>query len=123
MDESRPDPDRLVERLADEQQRATRARLKIFFGASAGVGKTYAMLLEARERLHAGDHPVVGVVETHGRAETARLLEGLEILPLRSLEYRGVALPEFDLDAALATPSAGRTSRSCSTPGSTCTPR
>jgi two-component system sensor histidine kinase KdpD len=102
MSDSRPDPDKLVERLAEQEERAKRARLKIFFGASAGVGKTYAMLSEARERQQAGQHPVVGVVETHGRAETERLLEGLEILPRRILEYRGVTMPEFDLDAALA---------------------
>src|SRR5262249_12166008 len=100
--DSAPDADGLVERLAEEQAAASRARLKIFFGASAGVGKTYAMLLEARERQRAGEEVLVGLVETHGRPETHQLLEGLDILPRRSLEYRGVALQEFDLDAALA---------------------
>jgi len=98
----RPDPDALLARVKEEERRAGRGRLKIFFGASPGVGKTYAMLEEARARRRDGVDLVVGVVETHGRVETAALLEGLEILPRRSLEYRGVTLKEFDLDAALA---------------------
>ncbi len=102
MNEPRPDPDHLLERLAEHEERENRAHLKIFFGASAGVGKTYAMLSEARERQRAGEDVVVGVVETHGRPETEALLDGLELLPRHVLEYRGAALPEFDLDAALA---------------------
>src|SRR6185312_3376966 len=98
----RPDPDALLARVKEEERRAGRGRLKIFFGASPGVGKTYAMLEEARARRRDGVDLVVGVVETHGRVETAALLEGLEILPRRLLEYRGVTLKEFDLDAALA---------------------
>jgi two-component system, OmpR family, sensor histidine kinase KdpD len=98
---TRPTPDELLERLTQREQKETRARLKIFFGASAGVGKTYAMLLEARERLAAGADVAIGVVETHGRPETAALLEGFERLPPKTVEYRGAALPEFDLDAAL----------------------
>jgi two-component system, OmpR family, sensor histidine kinase KdpD len=98
----RPDPETLLARVKEEERRAGRGRLKIFFGASPGVGKTYAMLEEARARTRDGIDVVVGVVETHGRVETAALLEGLEVLPRRSLAYRGVTLKEFDLDAALA---------------------
>ena len=102
MNEQRPDPDELLRRIHEQEEREHRAKLKIFFGASAGVGKTYAMLVEAHERRRAGVDVVVGVAETHGRSETAALLEGLETLPLRPVEYRGAALREFDLDAALA---------------------
>ncbi len=77
-------------------------RLRVFLGAAPGVGKTFAMLEAARERLRHGEPPLVGLVETHGRAETEALLEGLAVLPRATLEYRGVALHEFDLDAALA---------------------
>ena len=100
--DERPDPDALLQRIADEDARAARGRLKIFFGASPGVGKTYAMLAEAR-RLHGqGADVVVGVVETHGRLETTRLVEGLDVLPRLRVDYRGRTLEEFDLDAALA---------------------
>jgi two-component system sensor histidine kinase KdpD len=102
MSDQRPDPDELLRRVREQEERERRAKLKIFFGASAGVGKTYAMLVEAHERRRAGVDVVVGVAETHGRAETAALLEGLEILPQRPIEYRGTVLREFDLDAALA---------------------
>ena len=98
----RPDPDALLRRLQEREQLERRAQLKIFFGAVAGVGKTFAMLTEAHERRRAGVDVVVGVVETHGRPETQALLEGLEQLPRREVEYRGVKLTEFDLDAALA---------------------
>jgi two-component system sensor histidine kinase KdpD len=101
MPETRPDPEQLLERLRRVEERERRAKLKVFFGASAGVGKTYAMLAEAHERREAGVDVVAGVVETHGRPETGRLLEGLEHLPLREMEYRGTRIPEFDLDAAL----------------------
>jgi two-component system sensor histidine kinase KdpD len=98
----RPDPEVLLARIREEERQASRGRLKIFFGASPGVGKTYAMLEAARARAGEGVDVVVGVVETHGRPETAALLEGLPALPRRDLEYRGIALQEFDLDAALA---------------------
>jgi two-component system sensor histidine kinase KdpD len=78
-----------------------RGRLKIFFGMCAGVGKTYAMLSEAQERRRGGADLVAGTVETHGRSETEALLEGLERLPEKVVEYRGVRLRELDLDAAL----------------------
>jgi two-component system sensor histidine kinase KdpD len=97
----RPDPDALLRRLQERERLERRAQLKIFFGAVAGVGKTYAMLAEAHELRRAGADVVVGLVETHGRPETQALLEGLEVLPRREVEYRGVRLTEFDLDAAL----------------------
>src|SRR6185312_14105535 len=77
-------------------------RLKIFLGAAPGVGKTYAMLSAARELKRQGVDVVVGVVETHGRAETAALLEGMEVLPRRQVRYHDRDFTEFDLDAALA---------------------
>ena len=102
MDHGRPDPDALLRRVQEEEARARRGRLKIFLGASPGVGKTYNMLEAARAARAEGLDVAVGVVETHGRQETARLLDGLEILPRRPVEYRGTTLLEFDLDAALA---------------------
>ncbi|MGD0483246.1 MAG: sensor histidine kinase KdpD [Gemmatimonadales bacterium] len=102
QDDRRPDPEALLAQVREEERRASRGRLRIFFGASPGVGKTYAMLEAARARAREGVDVVVGVIETHGRPETAALLEGLPALPKRGLEYRGIALQEFDLDAALA---------------------
>lgn len=95
---SRPDPDRLLEQTTPR----TRGRLKIFFGACAGVGKTYAMLQEAQRLRSQGLDILVGVVETHGRAETAALLQGLAIQPLKRIHHRGRQVAEFDLDSALA---------------------
>jgi two-component system, OmpR family, sensor histidine kinase KdpD len=102
MDEQRPNPDELLEKLQREEARAARGRLKVFFGACAGVGKTYAMLSAAQGLRAQGGEVVVGVAETHGRSETARLLEGLEALPPRTVDYRGRRLTELDLDGALA---------------------
>jgi len=102
MAEVRPDPDQLLERVKAEEARERRGRLRIFFGASAGVGKTYAMLEAARGMLAAGTDVVVGYVEPHGRVETERLLEGLPRLPPLAVSYRGIVRHEFDLDAALA---------------------
>jgi two-component system, OmpR family, sensor histidine kinase KdpD len=79
-----------------------RGRLKIFLGAAPGVGKTYKMLQTARTKRRDGVDVVVGVVETHGRAETQALLEGLEIIPGRHVAYKGTWLEEMDLDAVLA---------------------
>jgi two-component system sensor histidine kinase KdpD len=99
----RPDPDELLDKLQRDEARQRRGRLKIFFGASAGVGKTFAMLQGARRRMSdEGLDVVVGVVETHGRQETAALLAGMDVLPPLQIEYRGRMLAEFDLDAALA---------------------
>src|ERR1700727_3685596 len=100
--DQRPDPDLLLAKVNRQELEARRGKLRIFFGSSAGVGKTYAMLVAARKLRSEGRAVLVGVVETHGRAETAALLDGLEVLPPKSVEYRGKALPEFDLDAALA---------------------
>jgi two-component system sensor histidine kinase KdpD len=98
----RPDPDLLLAKVKREEQEARRGTLRIYFGASAGVGKTYAMLVAARKLVSEGCAVLVGVVETHGRAETAALLEGLEVLPLKRIEYRGNARAEFDLEVALS---------------------
>ncbi|MBK6656993.1 MAG: DUF4118 domain-containing protein [Proteobacteria bacterium] len=98
---SRPDPDALLAAIRADEQRGERGRLKLFFGASPGVGKTYAMLKAAQTMKAQGVDVVVGVVETHGRAETAALLEGLEVLPPRVVQYRDQVLSDFDLDAAL----------------------
>ncbi len=146
MAESRPDPDALLAQVKAEEARARRGKLRIFFGASAGVGKTFAML-SAAHAVRLTTEVVVGYVEPHGRAQTERLLEGLERLPTLPVDYRGIVRQEFDLDAALeaparrscsstswrtrtssaasrrrATRSAGRTSRSCSRPASTSGP-
>lgn len=102
MAEVRPDPDDLLTRVQAEEARAQRGRLRIFFGASAGVGKTYAMLEAARAARSTGKDVVVGYVEPHGRAETERLLEGLERLPPLVVRYRSIVRQELDLDAALA---------------------
>ncbi|BCU89613.1 two-component sensor histidine kinase [Yersinia pseudotuberculosis] len=95
---TRPNPDSLLA-VANEKPRG---RLKVFFGACAGVGKTYAMLQEAQRLRAQGLDVLVGVVETHGRSETAALLEGLTALPLKRIHHRNRQIREFDLDAALA---------------------
>ncbi|HLF95834.1 MAG TPA: universal stress protein, partial [Methylococcaceae bacterium] len=99
--DQRPDPDALLARVERDEARAARGKLKIFFGAAAGVGKTFAMLSAAQGRRAEGVDVAVGVVETHGRRETAALLEGLESLPPKLVEHRGVLLREMDLDGAL----------------------
>jgi two-component system sensor histidine kinase KdpD len=101
MEERRPDPDQLLQRARDEEERKREGQLKVFFGAAPGVGKTYAMLEAARQKKREGVEVVVGLAETHGRKETEALLAGLEILPRRDIEYRGTNLKEFDLDNAL----------------------
>ncbi len=98
---ARPDPDELLQRVQREARAAARGRLKVFFGACAGVGKTYAMLEAARKQRAAGTDVVIGYVEPHGRIETEVLLTGLERLPTQQLVHRGITLAEFDLDAAL----------------------
>lgn len=99
---SRPNPDDLLARVQAEEQQRNRGKLRLFFGYAAGVGKTYAMLDAARQRRAEGVDVVVGYVETHGQPETEALLEGLEVIPRRRVEYRGVMLEELDLDAVLA---------------------
>ena len=97
----RPDPDALLAQLKREEAESTRGKLKIFFGMSPGVGKTYAMLQAARQKMLESCEVVVGIVETHGRKETEALLEGMPIMPRTQIEYRGTALTEMDLDAIL----------------------
>ena len=96
-DPNRPDPDALLA----EAKKAGRGRLKVYLGMAPGVGKTSEMLSAAARRQSEGVEVVVGLVETHGRPETAALLQGLEVLPRRVIEHRGRQLMEFDLDAAL----------------------
>jgi two-component system sensor histidine kinase KdpD len=95
--EQRPDPEALLQQAAGE----ARGHLKVFLGAAPGVGKTYEMLLSGMARRREGVDVVVGLVETHGRAETEALLDGFEIVPRRSVEYKGRRLAEMDVDAVL----------------------
>ncbi|MBP1722371.1 MAG: kdpD [Deltaproteobacteria bacterium] len=99
--ENRPDPDSLLARVEAEERQKARGRLKIFLGYAAGVGKTYSMLEAAHSRRAEGVDLVAALVETHGRGETEALLQGLEIIPRKPVEYRGVKLSEMDLDAVL----------------------
>src|SRR5262249_3651069 len=98
--DQRPSPDALLEAARREEGRV--GKLRIFVGAAPGVGKTYEMLQTARARKKDGYDIIIGVVETHGRKETEALLEGLEIVPRRRVEYRGQWLDEMDLDAVIA---------------------
>jgi two-component system sensor histidine kinase KdpD len=103
MSDARPDPDELLKRVQAEERKDKRGHLTVFFGAAPGVGKTFAMLLDAGyQRDGEGRDVVAGIVETHGRFETATLLADFEQLPRRKIAYRGTVLDEFDLDAALA---------------------
>ncbi len=88
--------------MRSEAERSREGKLKIFFGAAPGVGKTYAMLASAQQKLAEGVDVVAGIVETHERKETEALLVGLEVIPRRPVEYRGTTLNEFDIDAALS---------------------
>ena len=102
MLDTRPNPDQLLEKINQELDKQKRGRLKIFFGACAGVGKTFAMLSAARIQQQDGLDVIVGIVETHGRRGTQAQLTGLDVLPLKKISYRERQLTEFDLDAALA---------------------
>src|SRR6202142_79879 len=102
MIDQRPDPDALLASLHREEERARRGKLKVFFGMCPGVGNTFAMLRAEKQELKDGVDLVVGVVETHGRAETEALLAGLPVIPRRQIEYRGTQLTEMDLEAILA---------------------
>jgi two-component system sensor histidine kinase KdpD len=97
--EPRPDPDALLREI--ERDEAKRGRLKLFLGYAPGVGKTYAMLQEAHVLQNRGEDVVAGVIETHRRAETEALLDKLEVIPRRKVEYQGMVLSEFDLDAVI----------------------
>ncbi|HEY8878167.1 MAG TPA: DUF4118 domain-containing protein, partial [Roseateles sp.] len=102
VSDARPDPDALLAKVQREEAAAQRGRLKIFFGANAGVGKTFAMLAAAHAVQKQGRAVRVGVVETHGRADTEAIARDLAALPLKAVAHRGQTLREFDLDAALA---------------------
>lgn len=99
--DSRPDPDALLARLRAEPDASARGKLKVFFGMCPGVGKTYTMLEAARQKAIEGVDVVAGYVEPHARPETEAILIGLEVMARKRVEYRGVILEEFDLDAAL----------------------
>ncbi|MFD0914459.1 DUF4118 domain-containing protein [Methylophilus luteus] len=97
----RPNPDQLLMQLHLEDKKSLRGKLKVFFGSSAGVGKTYAMLQAAHALKREHVHVLVGVIETHGRSDTESMLQGLPVLPLKQISYRDKSLTEFDIDAAL----------------------
>lgn len=99
--DTRPDPDALLAQIKENDLERVRGKLRIYFGANAGVGKTFAMLSAAQRAQRAGQDVLVGVVETHGRKETMELQADLKLLPLRKVSYRGQVLLELDLDAAL----------------------
>src|SRR5512133_3820949 len=98
-DDIRPSPEAMLKLAQAEEVTAELGKLKIFLGYAAGVGKTYGMLEAARQRKKDGRDVVAGYVESHGRAETDALLEGLELLPRREVHYMEVALQEMDIDA------------------------
>ena len=102
MADFRPDPEALLARLQQEQARAQRGKLKVFLGMCPGVGKTYAMLRAAKDEKSDGRDLVIGLVETHGRAETEAMMEGLTVLPRRKIPYRDVMMEEMDLEALLS---------------------
>jgi two-component system, OmpR family, sensor histidine kinase KdpD len=102
MDNSRPSPEAFLAEVRQSEVRQIRGRLKIFLGAAPGVGKTYSMLQSARGKNAEGVDVLVGLAETHGRAETEALLQGLELLPRKTVDHRGIKLQEFDLDGALS---------------------
>ena len=102
MPDQRPDPDALLASLHREEERARRGKLKVFFGMCPGVGKTFAMLRAAQQELKDGVDLVVGVVETHGRADTEALLAGLPVIPRRRVEYKTIVITEMDLEGILA---------------------
>ncbi|OVE69469.1 two-component sensor histidine kinase [Clostridium diolis] len=97
----RPDPQYLLNQIKKEENVSSRGKLKIFFGYAAGVGKSYAMLMEAHDMKKLGYDVVIGYIEPHARPETMALLNGLESIENRIIEYKGIALKEFDLDMAL----------------------
>lgn len=101
-EDRRPDPDALLRRIVRSEAARTRGRLRIYLGMAPGVGKTYAMLLEGRRRRDAGEDVVAAFVETHGRPQTEAALGDLDVVPRRTIFYRGSDVEEMDLDAVLA---------------------
>ncbi|AFK63721.1 osmosensitive K channel His kinase sensor [Advenella kashmirensis WT001] len=97
----RKDPDQLLEALAREESRQARGKLRIYFGASAGVGKTFSMLTAAHQELAAGHDVVIGVIETHDREDTRQLALSVPAIPLDIIHYRDRVIRELDLDAML----------------------
>jgi two-component system, OmpR family, sensor histidine kinase KdpD len=100
--DNRPDPDELLASLKLEEEKSRKGKLKIFFGMCAGVGKTYTMLQTAQAEKSKGCDIIVGYVETHNRKETARLLDGFEIISRKKLQYKTTTVEEMDLDAIIA---------------------
>jgi two-component system, OmpR family, sensor histidine kinase KdpD len=100
--DDRPDPDELLASLKNEEEKSKRGKLKIFFGMCAGVGKTYTMLQTAHAEKLKGCNMIIGYVETHNRKETAELIEGFEIIPRKTYEYKSTPVQEMDLDAIIA---------------------
>jgi two-component system sensor histidine kinase KdpD len=100
-EEYQPDPDELLKAIQREENKQNLGKLKIFFGMSAGVGKTYAMLEEAKRRLQDGLHIIIGTINTHGRKETEELLKGIPLIPERWVKYKDTVFEEMDLEAIL----------------------
>lgn len=101
MEHPRVNPDELLRTIQEEEQKRQQGHLRIFFGYAAGVGKTYSMLKAAHAAKKQGIDVVAGYVEPHARPQTVALLNGLEALPLRTIEYKGIQLSEFDVEAAI----------------------
>lgn len=97
----RPDPDELLARIKKQEEKKKKGKLKIYFGMSAGVGKTYAMLQDAQREFKQGEDILIGYIETHGRSETEALLSGLPIIPRKQVIYNNIRLEEMDIDAIL----------------------
>jgi two-component system sensor histidine kinase KdpD len=98
----RPDPEAILQKIKKQEERETRGQLRIYLGAAPGVGKTFAMLQEGQRREKRGTDVVVGLAETYSRPLTIEALEGLEVIPRKKIEYRGVVLEEMDTDAVIA---------------------
>ncbi len=101
-DEQRPNPDALLKAVQHSERSSVKGRLKIFLGMAAGVGKTYAMLEAAQNLRKQGYDVIVGCVHTHCRKETAKLLDGLKIIPERKIQYKDTVFEEFDIDEIFA---------------------
>lgn len=102
FNDNRPNPDKLLASLLNEEEKGKRGKLKIFFGMCAGVGKTYTMLQTAQAEKAKGSEIIIGYIETHNRKETANLVEGFEQIPRKTYEYKSTSLQEMDLDAIIA---------------------